>query len=1462
MDFLSRVMVVVATCVALVATAVSLKRRNKLLRLNSEIPAEAGQVPPVNASVYILYKPASTPTMEVLFFHGFQRGNYEKAHLSAWKCGDGHSIWPTTWLVERFCGARILTLAYNAVVMKRQERQSFDMYNMVENLADDLLEAGIGQNPCCPVVLVGHSFGGLVIKQLCVYASSQIGFLEKTSQRGYKLNSLLENIKGVFFYSTPHYGIADNIAEHFVENLQLLAYVKTLSTVSSRLNHDFEKLCGQSGQYKKWQIAGVGESLPTKLGGFCCRIVEEASSRYSAFNIVEGADHISVCRPSTETSRSFYALTNFLEHIPTYSKPMVNGLPTHATALERRAFEVQVQLLLNLPDYPTTFERQSVQGAVVEHNCLVLGIVGMGGIGKTTIAREVFNNISGQFEYTCFVDNVKGIKAHKLNDWILHHFLRNGKQVNSLQWSDLQLKKTLITMDDVDSEDQVRTLPRLDQLGNGSRLIFTSRDRGVFDTFPKCFIYDVEFLRPDEAKKLFCKHAFEQEDIPEVNRDLEEDVKRVVSKCDGLPLTLEVMGSYLRNHKTKSTVWKETVRKLENAESISGVRKDRVWTSLKLSYEGLSPKEQRMFIEAGTYFFQQPVEQAVAAWSTAYDSESGWANLLRTSMVKEVKKSKYDQFWEKHIEYKEVWVHENMRNLASSLLNEATVLRSVAGENIAKDVFNADLTNMLRLEYDTYPDETLNYPEIRLELLDKLENLTYLELGQVFPSGSSKNLPRKLALLKWTMMSEVNVNMLKKIPPTLSITLEGMNTLAVLELSGCKMLGGAFAALGELRNLRILSLCDIQGPTHLPESFGNLPQLKRLTLQCLELTTLPDSFGNLKALEHLALESVDILNLPESFGELSSLATLVFNGCEKLASLPESFGRLSSLTGLRICDCSVLNCEQATQFDLHENLSSLTYLSLKRCTSLERLPVSFGLLLSLEALNLEGCVLLKSLPEKLGESKALKTCVIDRARHLKALPDSFGNLAALTWLHLNECESLESLPTSFGNLSALEELELRCCRQLQRLPDNFGQLRALERLTISVADQLRMLSDDFGKLTSLTNLKLEECPLLGRLPESFGLLCGLHDLTLRRCRLQKLPENFCQLVALRRLMIDQADNVDALAESMGNFSALQELYLENCDLPQTLYATFSQLRALESMTIRKAHQLEALCDDFGKLTSLTYLRLEDCPRLERLPESFALLSALQRLIIREADNLEALPESFGLLPALQQLGLTGCNQLQRLPENFGQLKALKRFWIRGADQLEELVDNLGNLSSLELLKIGARRLQKLPESVSKLSALRELSVWAPSMSSVSDELGDLSSLEILQIGGFPTLETLPDSVGRISSLRVVILQRCSGLKSLPDSFGKFFWTNGDGSTGTTKPVGGQSSQVPSSQGFRLHVEECELLDDSALRGLGWIQSDKHDYNFKPPDPKWYRLRGKWYQRKQPAEEITSHVALR
>jgi triacylglycerol esterase/lipase EstA (alpha/beta hydrolase family) len=203
--------------------------------------------------------------MEVLFFHGFQLGDgYEEAYLTAWKCGDG-SVWPQTWLVKEFPDARILSVSYNAGVLKGREKSTFDMYNMGENLTTDLLDAKVGQEPCRPVVLVGHSFGGIVIKQLCAYAAGEAGTSKQNCEKNVELTHFLENIKGIFFYSTPHHGIAEKIVKRFVAEGPLQEFVKILSTGTARLNSQFEKLSGQTGRYQKWRIAALGESLPTNL---------------------------------------------------------------------------------------------------------------------------------------------------------------------------------------------------------------------------------------------------------------------------------------------------------------------------------------------------------------------------------------------------------------------------------------------------------------------------------------------------------------------------------------------------------------------------------------------------------------------------------------------------------------------------------------------------------------------------------------------------------------------------------------------------------------------------------------------------------------------------------------------------------------------------------------------------------------------------------------------------------------------------------------------------------------------------------------------------------------------------------------------------------------------------------------------------------------------------------------------
>lgn len=101
-----------------------------------------------------------------------------------------------------------------------------------------------------------------------------------------------------------------------------------------------------------------------------------------------------------------------------------------------------------------------------------------------------------------------------------------------------------------------------------------------------------------------------------------------------------------------------------------------------------------MFIEAGTYFFEQPVERALAAWSTSYgDPESRWANLLGTSMVKELYKTELNDSWLKHRKYKVVWMHEHLREFAQNLLKGAERSWPVGGSYRSVDPFNANTVN-------------------------------------------------------------------------------------------------------------------------------------------------------------------------------------------------------------------------------------------------------------------------------------------------------------------------------------------------------------------------------------------------------------------------------------------------------------------------------------------------------------------------------------------------------------------------------------------------------------------------------------------------------------------------------------------------------------------------------------------------------------------------------------------------
>ncbi|KAL2628971.1 hypothetical protein R1flu_013657 [Riccia fluitans] len=144
----------------------------------SEIEPESSGVSmcrKINDSVYELYRPSRADVnidIDIVFFHGLQLKQDATPFLSTWRSRDAErSLWPSKWLAEDYPTARILSVHYDGSMKKTDRDGRMDLDLVAENLLHSLLLERVGQSR--PVILVGHSFGGIVIKKLCVISADQ-----------------------------------------------------------------------------------------------------------------------------------------------------------------------------------------------------------------------------------------------------------------------------------------------------------------------------------------------------------------------------------------------------------------------------------------------------------------------------------------------------------------------------------------------------------------------------------------------------------------------------------------------------------------------------------------------------------------------------------------------------------------------------------------------------------------------------------------------------------------------------------------------------------------------------------------------------------------------------------------------------------------------------------------------------------------------------------------------------------------------------------------------------------------------------------------------------------------------------------------------------------------------------------------------------------------------------------------
>ena len=982
-----------------------------------------------------------------------------------------------------------------------------------------------------------------------------------------------------------------------------------------------------------------------------------------------------------------------------------------------------------------------------------VAIVGIGGLGKTTLAQLVYNDkrvveffepkiwvcVSDDFDVKLLVTKIlepsSGGAAGKLESLeVLKDSLHEK----------LSQKRYLLVLDDVWNDDFQKwdRLKTLLMVGaTGSKILVTTRNRNVasamgIDHFP----FYLKGLKESQSWNLFSKIAFEEGQERMYPRIVEIG-KEIVNMCNGVPLIIKTLGAILR-YKADEFPWL-AIKNNENLLLLEGGNNDGILSVLKLSYDDLPFHLKQCFVYCALFPKDYEIEKKmlVKLWmAQGYIQASNVGNqyfeeLLSRSLLEEVKKDVDNNILS-------CKMHDLIHDLAKSIVGFEVL---VLGDNV-------DETFERVYHVSFYRDKDFHRKDLKIEQLRTV-----------------------LKFKRW---------------------IENYSIESTL--------------IPNFRCSRMLSLYGIR-IQKVPKSISKLTHLRYLDLSFCPFEVLPDAITRLYNLQTLELSHCQYLKeFPKDTKELINLRHLENDRCSSLSHMPCGIGELTLLESLPVFPIGTRSeVGRLSELKRLNNLQGelmIQKLENIRDAKAETEEASLGEKQYIQALRLEWSYDQQALSGKDDESvmtglrphqnlKMLSIIGYGGARFPSwmmndGLSSMLPNLSEIVWYRCSRCQILPSfveLPhLKFLELSGLEKVEhMDCSSEGPFFP-------SLENLHLSKMPKLKELwrrdlptrppppsfpclsKVEISDCADLASILLLPCPLLSQLRIwNCGSLASLElhsfpsvsTITIGCCArlttflvppsslLEYLEISFCRNLASLEL----------------HSSLDRKLLIRECPKLTSLSVPPSPL--LSYVEIRSCVDLASL--ELYSSPSLSQLEVSKCPKLTSLQ-----VSSVPCLKTIELDEVsEEVLRQFMLsttVSSLESLYISSIDDLMSLPNELHQhVSTLQNLQIKDCSHLATLPNWIGNLTSLTTLGIGnCPELASLPQDMrflSSLTSLKNLSIAScPQLTSFPEELRSLRSLKTLRVFHCSGLTTLPDWIGSLSSLEILFIIECPKLTSLPE----------------------------------------------------------------------------------------------